>query len=124
MQDVPEHVEPSKQFFEAMEKGEFAVRLLDTVVFESVYVLESVYAVPRSEVARVMTRILAENGTILPGKEAFAEVFDLWVSTRRLSFADAYHLVMTKRLGLDRIISFDRGLRGVEGVTRVEPPLA
>ena len=37
MQDVPEHNEPSIQFFEALEGREFAVRLFDTVIFETVY---------------------------------------------------------------------------------------
>ena len=79
---------------------------------------------PRLEIARVLTRILAEPGIILPGKEKYAEVFAIWAKTKRLSFADTYHLVATKELGFDRIISFDRGLRGVPGVIRIEPPLA
>ena len=124
MQDVPEHIEPSIQFFEGLERGDYCVRLLDTVVFESVYVLGDVYTMPRAEIARVLTRILAEPGIILPGKEMYAEVFTLWAKTRRLSFADTYHLFATRELGLERIISFDRGLRGVPDVTRVEPPLA
>ena len=100
MQDVPEHTEPAIQFFNAIESGDFTVRLLDTVVFESVYTLGSVYAMPRSEVARVMSRILAETGIILPGKEKYAEVFELWVNTKRLSFADAYHLIATRAVAV------------------------
>ncbi|MEZ4532176.1 MAG: PIN domain-containing protein [Thermomicrobiales bacterium] len=123
MQDVPEHIEPSVQFFEALQRGEFTVRLLDTVVFECVYALGTVYAMPRSEIARILTRILAEPGIILPGKERYSDVFAFWAKTKRLSFADTYHLFATKDLGLDQIISFDRGLRGLDGVTRVEPPL-
>lgn len=124
MQDVSEQIGPSIQFFEALERGDYRVRLLDTFVFESVCVLGSVYKMPRSEIARILTRILAEPGIILPGKESYAEVFELWVKTGRLSFADAYHLIATKELGYHQIISFDQGLRGVSGVTRVEPPLA
>lgn len=123
MQDVPEHNVPSIQFFEALARGEFTVRMTETVVFECVYALGSVYEMPRADVARVLIRILAEPGIILPGKEIYPEVFGLWARTRRLSFADTYHLFATRELGLDTIISFDKGLRGVDGVTRVEPPL-
>lgn len=123
MQDHPEHSEAANGFFQCIGNGDFTVRMLDTVVFESAYTLESFYEMPRAEIAESLGVIVAEPGIDLPGKELYPEVFSLWVSTRRLSFADAYHLVATKYLGLDRIISFDRGLRGVEGVTRVEPPL-
>lgn len=123
MQDVAEHIEPSIQFFDALSRGEFAVRMTDTVVFECVYALGAIYGMPRPDIARVLSRILVEPGIVLPGKEIYPEVFAFWAKTRRLSFADTYHLLMTRELGLSQIISFDRGLRGVEGVTRVEPPL-
>jgi predicted nucleic acid-binding protein len=124
MQDHPAHSEASNQFFARIERREITVRLLDTVVFESVFTLGKLFELPRPIIAEAMSGILTHPGIELPGKEIYPEVFDLWVNTKRLSFADAFHLVATKKLGLDRIISCDRGLRGVPGVTRVEPSLA
>lgn len=123
LQDHPEHSPAANILFEAIDRGDFSVRLVDTIVFESVFTLEGFYKLPRVVITDALSVILASDGVILPGKEKYASVFALWVDTRRLSFADAFHLISTRELGLDRIISFDRGLRGVEGVTRVEPPL-
>jgi predicted nucleic-acid-binding protein len=109
--------------FASIEAGEMTVRILDTVIFECVFTLSGRYAMPRDVIARGIGSLLSFSGIMLPGKEMYREVFELWVSTRRLSFADAYHLVATKHLGLGTIISFDKGLRGVPGVSRVEPPL-
>jgi predicted nucleic acid-binding protein len=123
MQDQPAHSEAANQLFERIEQGEIAVQTLDTVVFECVFTLEKRYGVPRPVIVDAMSAILAHPGIKLAAKEKYADVFQLWVTTQRLSFADAFHLVSTKHLGLDTIISFDRGLRGIEGVTRLEPPL-
>lgn len=123
MQDHPEQSPVCTEFFGQIETGAIAVRTLDTVVFESVYTMERLFGMPRLTIAGAMVPLLSFPAIELPSKDAVIEAFPLWVETRRLSFADAYHLVMTRQMGLDRIISFDRGLRGYPGVTRVEPPL-
>lgn len=38
-----------------------------------------------------------------------------------VSFADAFHAVVVEQSKLDQIVSFDRGLDRVPGVTRIEP---
>lgn len=112
------------KLFTDIEAGEYAVLTLDTVIFECVFTLSTGrYKMPRSTIAHGLGLLLSLPGIHLPRKELYPEVFALWVATRRLSFADAYYLVTAKYLGLDTIISFDKGLRGVDGVTRVEPPL-
>ncbi len=123
LQDYPDQVPACNELFDGIEAGEYSVQTLDTVIFECVFTLSGRYEMPRDVVAHGLGLLLSLPGILLPSKEIYPEVFDLWVNTRRLSYADAYHLVATKHLGLDTIISFDRGLRGVEGVTRVEPPL-
>jgi predicted nucleic acid-binding protein len=64
--------------------------------------------------------LLELPGIGLPGKRWLRTVFDLYVQLN-LSFGDAYHAVLMQRLGLTRIVSFDRGLDRVPGITRVEP---
>jgi predicted nucleic acid-binding protein len=123
LQDYPDQVPACIQFFAGIEAGEYAVQTLDTVIFECVFTLSGRYGLPRKVVADGLGLLLSLPGILLPNKEWYPEVFEHWVSTRRLSFADAYHLVATKHLGLGTIISFDKGLRGVPGVSRVEPPL-
>jgi predicted nucleic acid-binding protein len=123
LQDYPEQAIACGKLFAQIEAGAIAVRTLDTVIFESVFTLSGRYGVPRDVIARALGLLVSLPAILLPAKEISPEVFALLVATRRLSFPDAYHLVATRHLGLDTIISFDRGLRGVDGVTRVEPPL-
>src|SRR5262245_42575422 len=104
MQDHLAHAEAANQFFARIERGEITVLTLDTVVFESVFTLGKVVGVPRPIIASAISAILEHPGILLPGKGKYPEIFDLWVSTRRLSFADAYHLISTRELGLDTII--------------------
>ena len=125
LQDYPEQATACSQLFAEVEAGRYVVQTLDTVIFECVFTLSTGrYGMPRDVVARALGLLISLPGIFLPGKEIYPEVFDLWVAARRLSFADAYHLVAAKNLGLHTIISFDKGLRGVEGVKRVEPPLS
>ena len=57
---------------------------------------------------------------MLPGKRRFREMFDMYVNTS-LSFADAYHLVLMKRLGLTEIVTFDKRIERTPGIKRIEP---
>ena len=57
----------------------------------------------------------------LPGKRAYRQVFDLWVSQPRLSFADCYHVVFVQRHKLAAIVTFDQDFDRVPGLTRREP---
>lgn len=123
LQDQPEHSRLATELFARIELGEITVRTLDTVVFEAVYVMEQRFGMPRDVIAGALAPLLGFPGIELSNKEIYPAVFELWVGTQRLSFADTYHLMATKHFGLDTIISFDKGLRGVDGVTRVEPPL-
>ena len=59
----------------------------------------------------------------LAGKRKFREVFRLYVE-RNISFADAYHVVMMQKLGLTKIVSFDRDFNRIPTVTRIEPDSA
>ena len=48
-------------------------------------------------------------------------MFDLWLRECAPSFADCYHLCLAHQLRLPTILSFDRKLNRLPGVTRVEP---
>jgi predicted nucleic acid-binding protein len=58
-------------------------------------------------------------GIVLPGKRRLREVFDLYVDLN-VSFVDAYHAALMKRLGLGEIVSFDRGIDRIPGIRRTE----
>jgi predicted nucleic acid-binding protein len=104
-----------------IERGEIAASITDTVVFEAVFVLESVYKIPRTDIRDQVVPILEMQALRYPGKRRIREIFDLYVNRPALSFADCFHAVLVMRQGLAGIVSFDRGLDRVPGLVRVEP---
>lgn len=115
------HSPAATRLFEQIEARERSVRISETVVFETVFTLEKTYRVPRSEIAAAVLPLLGLPGVAMPGKTMMSTVFGCWSDHAALSFADCYHLVLTQRLGLDMIISFDQGLSRFVGVERIEP---
>lgn len=121
LQDHPDHSPRATALIVAIEQGQRAVRIADTVVFEAAFTLEKTYRAPRSDIRDALQPILDLPGVMLPGKRIFREVFTLYVTEPGLSFADCYHAVLTKQVGLATIISFDQKLGRVAGLTRSEP---
>ena len=90
--DHPDHSPRVTALFAAVERGERAVRLADTVIFEAAFTLEKTYGVPRAAVSDVLQPLLDLPGMVLPGKRIYSQVFDLWMREPGLSFADGRHL--------------------------------
>ena len=120
LQDDPQQSSLSTAYLRRIEGGEAKVRIADTVVFETVFTLQRQYKIPRSQVRDAVLPLIELPGMILPGKRRFREVFDIYAGFN-VSFVDAYHTVLMKRLGLDEIVSFDRGIDRIPGLRRVEP---
>jgi predicted nucleic acid-binding protein len=119
--DHPKHSPRATAAIVAIERGERVVRLVDTVVFETVFTLQKTYGVPRTAIRDALRPIIDLPGIVLPGKRMYARVFDLWTGEPGLSFADCYHLCLAKQLNIPAIMTFDRKLSRVLGVERIEP---
>lgn len=120
LQDNQEQSSRATAFLARIERGEIKVRLTDTVIFETVFILQRQYRVSRSEIRDSLLPLIQLPGIVLPGKRRFGQVFDLYVDLN-VSFADAYHAVLMQRLKLGEVVSFDKGLDRVPGIERVEP---
>lgn len=120
LQDDEQQSSRSTALLARIEAGEERVRIADTVVFETVFALQRQYRVPKGEIRDKVLALLELPGIVLPGKRRLREVFDLYADLNA-SFVDAYHVVLMKRLGLNQIISFDRGIDRIPGVDRTEP---
>jgi predicted nucleic-acid-binding protein len=102
-------------------RGELSVRLVDTVVFETVFTLERTYRQSRADIRTGLLPILLLPGIVLPGKRSLRRAFDLYLQYPRLSCADCYHAAQVERLHLTSIVSFDQGYDRLPGLTREEP---
>jgi predicted nucleic acid-binding protein len=108
LDDHADHSSRAHAFFARVERGDESVRTSETVIFECVFTLERLYRIPRSAIGEALLLLLSLPGIVLPGKTHLRRVFDLYVAHPRISFADCYHAVLAKRLGLSRVLSFDR----------------
>lgn len=70
------------------------------MVFEAVYLLERTSGNPRSLIASAFTELLALPNLHCRDKELLQETLDLWVKETPLSFADCYHRLYARHLGL------------------------
>jgi predicted nucleic acid-binding protein len=118
--DHPQQSPRSTAFLLRVERGELRVRLADTIIFETVFTLQRHYGHSRVAIRNALLPIIEMPGIVLPGKRRYRKVFELYVDFN-LSFADAYHAVLVESLKLDAMVSFDRGLDRVPGLTRIEP---
>ena len=94
--------------------------LPDLILAEVVYVLESFYETPRTQVAETLRAILAFPPIRVVDAELLLRAVEAY-DTHRLDFADAYLVASAERTGIGEIASFDRGIDRVGTVRRIEP---
>lgn len=119
--DHPDHSPKATAYFQRIEQGNIEAQLTDTVIFETVYVLQRLHRVPRADIRDALLEILKFSHIRLANKRALRQVFDLYVNTPALSYADCYHAVLVTQRGLAGLVSFDRKFDRVQGLTRLEP---
>lgn len=119
--DEPNHSPRATAYFDRIQHGDLTARTANTVVFETVFVSERFYQLPRQYIRDTFMLLLDLPGIVLPGKEEVRAAFDLYVGRPALSFADCYHVALMKHLSLTEIVSFDMGFDNVPDITRIEP---
>jgi predicted nucleic acid-binding protein len=120
-QDHDDHSPRSTRLIERVLRGDEAIHISSTVVFEAAFTLNARYKVPRAVVAEALLGLINAPSVICREKAELVETLHLWMRESPLSFADCFHLVMTKSLGLDGIYTFDQKMNRYPGVARIEP---
>ena len=101
--------------------GERDLLLTDLIVAEAVYVLESFYEAPRSQVAEAIRSMIAFESIVCVDPALLLRAVEVY-ETDRLDFADAYLVACAESTKVGRVASFDQAIDGVETVERIEPP--
>jgi predicted nucleic acid-binding protein len=96
------------------------LRLVDLVVAETLYVLQSVYAMSRDEVAVLLRAAITYPSVVVDDVDVLHRSLYLF-QVERLDFADAYLVAVAESTGVGLIASFDRSLDRVRTVERLEP---
>ena len=94
--------------------------LVDLVVAECVYVLESFYKVPRPRVAELMRAALAFPSIRTVDPHSLLRALEIY-EVDRLDFAEAHLVAQAEATGVAAVLSFDRSIDRVAGAKRREP---
>jgi predicted nucleic-acid-binding protein len=103
----------------ALASGE-QLLLADLVLAECVYVLESFYEVPREQVAALMRAAIAMPAIHVLHEASLMRAIEVY-ELDRIDFAEAYLVAQAEASGVNEILSFDRSIDRVAGITRREP---
>jgi predicted nucleic acid-binding protein len=103
--------------------GEIDAMISMTVIFETVFVLESNYRLDRQAITHAVEAIARAPGIQFLNDEArFVErTVALYLAHPQLSFADCYHTALSLEFCSGEIYTYDRDFSRVPEVTRLEP---
>ncbi len=108
-------------FLLALGEGRRSAECSSTVIHEATFVLDRQIRVPRAAIASKLGDIVRIEAIHFDHRQAILDALDFWANQGSLTFADCYHLALTKNLGLDTIVSFDKRMNRYPGVARAEP---
>jgi predicted nucleic-acid-binding protein len=101
-------------------RDETELYLADLIVAETVYVLESVYESPRSQVAEAIRSLVVLPSVVTIDSALLFRAVEIY-ETDRLDFAEAYLVACAETTGIVRVASFDRSIDRISTVERVVP---
>ena len=94
--------------------------LVDLVVAEVVYVLESLYAVERERVAELVRAIVGFPPVVVPDRLLLLRSLEIY-EQHRIHFAESYLAACAEATGVGVVATFDRAIDRVGTVRRLEP---
>jgi len=101
-------------------RAEPELLLTDLVVAEVVYVLESFYETPRSQVAEAVRSLVSMRSVTCLDPALLLRAVQVY-EVHRIDFAEAYLVACAETTGVGVIASFDRSIDRVTSVRRLEP---
>lgn len=114
--DPPEMAERATRFL----GKERDLLLVDLVVAETIYVLESFYEVPRQQIAESIRSLIAFESIVCVDPALLLRAVEIY-EVDRLDFAEGYLVACAESTGVGRVASFDRTISRVGTVERMEP---
>jgi predicted nucleic-acid-binding protein len=101
-------------------ESETELLLVDLIVAECVYVLESFYEVPRPRVAELMRAVIAFPSIRTVDPQSLLRALEVY-EVDRLDFAEAYLVAQAEATGVGAVLSFDKSIDRVASAERREP---
>ncbi len=119
--DIPDHAIRSRALIKQIESGELTVLINDSVIFETVFVLERSYRTPRDVIRAGLSEVIELPGVVLTGKRVMRETFDLYARSCGLSITDCFHAMYASSDGVPRLLTLIEECGTIPGIDRIEP---
>lgn len=117
--DAPEHASKACSVFTAMVEGEVALECDPVNLAEVFWVLSSFYEVPAREITEELIPIVQHPGFRMSDKRRYLHALML-CSEGLVDFTDACACATAREKCDGQLLSFDRKLSRVPGITRTE----
>ena len=114
--DPPDQAQQATAFLGSAQ----ALVVVDLVVAEVVYVLESVYEVERERVAELIRAVIGFPAIVVADEVLLLRALELY-EQYRIHFAESYLAACAELSGVGTVASFDRAIDRVPTVQRLEP---
>ena len=111
--DIPDQFETAKNLFLKAKDGKLVVIVSESTIFESFYVLEKYYGYEKIKVVKMLRKLVKARFLTVDSRNTLLETMDKY-EISRLSIADCYLLVRSKKEGLE-LLSFDKKLMSAIG---------
>lgn len=111
----------SKVLLDRIENGDEKVVTSALVIFETIFLLERSYKVPKDNIRDAISGLLLNPTIQLAGKTTFFNALDIYVAYN-ISFADAFNVAVMQSNDLTHVYSWDADFDRIPGITRVLPP--
>jgi predicted nucleic-acid-binding protein len=118
--DPPDMAERVRALFQAVDRGELSLIIPEIVIAESIWMLHSYYEISRSEIARILVALIAQDGLDIDDRPQLIEALRLF-SEMNVDFADALLAVKMRQEGVSEIYSFDHHFDRIPGLIRLTP---
>jgi len=119
-QDPPDQARQVLDLFRAAHDGIVVLWVDPITIAECVWVLTSIYRLPRGDIARSLADIVAADGIEADDREMLIQALRLYAA-HNVDFADALLAARTSHHRVTDIYSFDRDFDRLPNVVRLDP---
>ena len=104
-----------------LDRADLRIVLTDVVIAELTFVMTGIGKYSRVEIAEAIGELIESPSVLVADEAVVRDALELWSSTPRLHFVDAYLSALNRRTAGSAVLSFDRDFDGLDAVERVDP---
>ena len=111
------------EVFQPLLRGDEKAITFEFIIAEIVFVLSSprLYHLGHDDIVTRLAPLVRAPGLQLDHKATVLRALELYATHTALDFEDVLLVAHMERLGIDELVSYDRGFDRLSGIRRIEP---